>query len=182
MIPIHPIQHITVFGGSTPGENDYQQARQLGGMLAKAGYVVLTGGYIGSMEAVSRGAAESGGHVIGVTCDEIETWRKVKPNAWVKEERRYPSIRERLMALIESCDAALALPGGVGTLTEIAIMWNHMLTDAIAARPLILIGAGWKSTFSHFFDQFGEYIPEKQRHWITYAADIEETLLLLQGT
>src|SRR4030067_1311509 len=112
---------ITVFGGSQPkpGEPVYQDALHLGKLLAQQGYILLNGGYIGTMEALSRGAAESGGHVIGVTCDEIEAWRKVKANAWVKEERRYPTIRERLMALIESWDAALALPGGAGTLTEI---------------------------------------------------------------
>ena len=31
------------------------------------------------MEAVSRGANEAGGHVIGVTCEDIEAWRQVKP-------------------------------------------------------------------------------------------------------
>lgn len=39
-------------------------------MLAERGHIVLNGGYIGTMEAVSRGAAEAGGHVIGVTCEE----------------------------------------------------------------------------------------------------------------
>ena len=63
------MKRVTVFGGSRtePGDQDYQQAYFLGELLGKAGYTVLTGGYIGSMEAVSRGAAESGGHVVG--CD-----------------------------------------------------------------------------------------------------------------
>ena len=71
---------------------------------------MLTGGYIGTMEAASRGAAEAGGHVIGVTCQEVETWRRVTPNAWVLEEWRYPTLHERLLALIDGCDAAIALP------------------------------------------------------------------------
>jgi len=75
---------VTVFGGSRPDEAGYQQALQLGRLLGQAGYAVLTGGYIGTMEAVSRGAAEAGGHVIGVTCEDIEQWRKVNPNRWVK--------------------------------------------------------------------------------------------------
>ena len=57
---------------------------------------MLTGGYIGTMEAVSRGAAEAGGHVIGVTCEEIEAWRPVRVNAWVKEEIRRKTLMERL--------------------------------------------------------------------------------------
>ena len=76
------IKRVTVFGGSKPhaGSQAYAQAQRLGELLALAGCTVLTGGYIGAMEAVSRGAAEAGGHVIGITCDEIESWRPVKPN------------------------------------------------------------------------------------------------------
>ena len=111
-------KRVTVFGGSTPraGEPAYEEALQLGRLLGQKGCVVLTGGYIGTMEAVSRGAAENSGHVIGVTCDEIETWRQVGPNKWVQEELRFATLRERLYALIENCDAAIALPGGIGTL------------------------------------------------------------------
>ena len=49
----------------------YAEALALGELLAQRGHTVLTGGYMGTMEAVSDGAAAAGGHVIGVTCDEI---------------------------------------------------------------------------------------------------------------
>ena len=171
---------VTVFGGSTPGEADYAQALRLGRLLAEAGFTVQTGGYIGTMEAASRGAAEAGGHVIGVTCDEIEAWRPVHPNAWVKEERRYPTLRKRLFALIETCDAALALPGGPGTLAEIALMWSHLLTGAIPPRPLILIGPGWKATFEQLFRSSDGYIPESQRSWLAFAGDVDEAVQRLK--
>src|SRR5512139_2410435 len=104
--------NITVFGGSQPKEGDpaYREAFELGRLLAQAGHTVLTGGYIGTMEAVSRGANGAGGHVIGVTCEEIEKWRPVKPNRWVIEERRRSTLQERLTDLIKGCDAAIALP------------------------------------------------------------------------
>src|SRR5512133_2089982 len=99
---------VTVFGGSFPkeGTTAYEEARELGKMLAERGHAVLTGGYYGTMEAVSRGASEAGGHVIGVTCQDIEDWRGSKANAWVKEERKKKTLFERLQALIEGCDAA----------------------------------------------------------------------------
>src|SRR5574339_491820 len=114
---------ISVFGGSQPKEGDtaYAEAMELGRLLAQRGHTVLTGGYIGTMEAVSRGAHQAGGHVVGVTCEDIEKWRNVGANRWVKEERRKKTLFERLQGLIEGCDAALALPGGPGTLTEIAL-------------------------------------------------------------
>ncbi|MDP2993622.1 MAG: LOG family protein, partial [Anaerolineales bacterium] len=125
--------NITVFGGSQPKEGNasYAEAYELGSLLARAGHTVLTGGYIGTMEAVSRGAAEAGGHVIGVTCADIEAWRPVRPNAWVQEQRRFATLQERLNELVLACDAAIALPGGPGTLTEIALTWNLMIVHSM---------------------------------------------------
>ena len=73
---------ITIFGGSSPlpESKEYQFAYDLGAALGGGGHTILTGGYMGTMEASSRGAAESGAHVIGVTCDEIENWRKKSHN------------------------------------------------------------------------------------------------------
>jgi uncharacterized protein (TIGR00730 family) len=175
---------VTVFGGSrtSPGEEDYDQALRLGKLLGELGCTVLTGGYIGSMEAVSRGAAENGGRVIGVTCDEIESWRPVRPNPWVQEEERYKTLRERLFALIEENQAAIALPGGPGTLTEISVMWNLLLTEAIAPRPLILIGPGWQETINKLFNTFDSYIPIEQRQWLSFAKDAHQAVAQLQDS
>ncbi len=173
--------NVTVFGGSRPGPADYDQAYRLGQLLGAAGHAVLTGGYIGVMEAVSRGAVEAGGHVIGVTCAEIENWRPVKPNAWVKEERRFACLRDRLFALIEGCDAAIALPGGPGTLAEIAMMWNHLLAGSIQPRPLILVGPGWQAVIDALYAHLGEYTPAEQRGWLRFAGDGEQAFALLQS-
>src|SRR5512141_3350136 len=104
--------NVTVFGGAQPKEGSaaYEEARELGALIAGRGHTVLTGGYMGTMEAVSRGAAEAGGHVIGVTCAEIERWRPIGANRWVKEELRKETLMERIHALIHESDAALALP------------------------------------------------------------------------
>jgi len=178
----HPTRRVTVFGGSKPqpGQPAYQEALRLGQALGSHGYTVLTGGYIGTMEAVSRGAAETGGHVIGVTCSEIESWRPVKPNAWVQEEMRFDTLRERLYALIDHCDAALALPGGIGTLAEIVAMWSLLQINASAPRPLILIGIGWETTLQSFYQALGTYIAEKDRHWIHFSPHVDQAFTKLQ--
>ncbi|HET7142601.1 MAG TPA: LOG family protein, partial [Anaerolineales bacterium] len=166
--------NVSVFGGAQPkeGTQAYEEARGLGKLLAERGHAVLTGGYMGTMEAVSRGACEAGGHVIGVTCGDIEDWRKTSPNQWVKEERRKKSLMERLHGLIDGCDAAIALPGGAGTLTEISLMWNLMIVESLPPRPLILIGSGWQSTFDQFFKEFNTYMPIHQRELLYFAKDI----------
>jgi uncharacterized protein (TIGR00730 family) len=175
-------KRISVFGGSQPkpGDPTNQEALHLGQLLAQAGFTVLNGGYIGTMEAVSRGAAEAGGHVIGVTCDEIEAWRPIKANRWVKEEWHFATLQERLFALINHADAFLALPGGVGTLAEITLAWNQLITGVLSPRPLILIGPGWQETVQAFLTEQGEFIPEIQRQWVAFARDADAAFQRLQ--
>jgi uncharacterized protein (TIGR00730 family) len=170
--------NVTIFGGSQakPGDLVYQEAYLLGSLLANAGYTIQTGGYIGVMEASSRGAAESGGHVIGCTCDEIEKWRPVGPNRWVNEERRYPTLRQRLFALIDTCDAAIAMPGGIGTLAEIAEIWSHVQSQAISPRPIILVGSGWKQIMATLFSVQGDFIPPHYRKLLTFAENSQGAL------
>ncbi len=149
--------------------------------LAQAGHTVLTGGYIGTMEAVSRGAVEAGGHVIGVTCAEIEAWRAVKPNAWVQEERRFATMQERLNELVKACDAAIALPGGPGTLTEIALTWNLMIVHSLQPKPLILIGTGWRMVMAALTVSFDGYIPQNQRDLLQFAPDNKSAVEMLNS-
>ena len=175
--------NISVFGGSQAKEGNqaYAEAMELGRLLAQRGHTVLTGGYIGTMEAVSRGAHEAGGHVIGVTCEDIEAWRPIKANRWVIEERRMKTLVERLHGLIHESDAAMALPGGAGTLTEIALMWNLMIVESLHRRPLILVGRGWQSTFDQFFDEFHTYMPVHQRDLLLFANDVHTAVEMLEG-
>ena len=174
---------ITIFGGSIPlpGSPAYQDALRLGSMLAKAGYAVQTGGYIGTMEAVSRGAAEAGGHVIGVTCDEIESWRPTSPNQWVKEEKRQPSLRQRLFVLIDECDGAIALPGGIGTLAEVFLTWAQVQVQPEDLRPIITIGEGWEEVIDTFKSSLGEYIPTGDQSRIITVPNIDTAIKSLQN-
>jgi uncharacterized protein (TIGR00730 family) len=172
---------VSVFGGASaqPADTIYQEAHHLGRLLAQLGHTVLTGGYMGTMEAASRGAAEAGGHVIGVTCSEIERWRNARANPWVKEEWKVETLMDRLALLIDRSEAALALPGGPGTLAEIALLWNRMIVESIAVRPLILIGTGWQSIFETLMQQQAPYIGEPQRRLLTFAPTVEAAVAYL---
>jgi uncharacterized protein (TIGR00730 family) len=166
---------ITVFGGSSPreGQTSYETARQLGYVLGSAGHSLLTGGYVGVMEAVSRGGHEAGAHVIGATCGQIENSHlNRQPNPYLDEIWHYETLKDRLFALVERCDLAIAMPGGVGTLAEIAITWNEIIISAVPAKPLILFGASWQKTFTQFIADMEEYIPQHDHGFIQYAADI----------
>ena len=73
---------VTVFGSSRfPESNEYYRlAREMGGALAKLGYVVMTGGGPGLMEAANRGAKEAGGYSVG--CN-IRLPREQRPNPYL---------------------------------------------------------------------------------------------------
>jgi uncharacterized protein (TIGR00730 family) len=133
---------ISVFGSSHAAEEGdaYVLARELGGELARAGFVVASGGYGGAMEAVSRGAAEAGGRVIGVVAAVIST----KSNPWVHEAVVVPRWEDRLLQLISLGDGYVALPGGTGTLVELAVAWEMMHKRVMPPRPLVTLGDFWR--------------------------------------
>jgi len=168
---------VSIFGGSAPQPNTpaYEEARALGGLLARDQWVVATGGYTGVMEGASRGAVEAGGHVIGVTCGLIESWREgFKANVWVKEEIKFPTLRERLYHLVEFCDAAVALPGGVGTLSEISLVWSLVQTNEIKARPIILVGRVWAETIGAFLRESDGYIRPEDKQLVRVVSSVEQ--------
>lgn len=169
---------VTVFGSSrvTAAEAGYQDARRLGRLLARAGYTVCSGGYGGAMEAVSQGVTEAGGTVIGIT---VALWAKrVKANTWLAEEVVTPDLFDRLRCLIES-DAYVALPGGPGTLGEVALVWNLFQTDSIGLRPLVLVGPQWRQLIRCF--ETGLRIEPRDLALLQFADSVEDVLPLLPG-
>jgi len=174
---------ISVYGSSQPqpGQPAYRLAYNLGRELAQAGFAVATGGYIGAMTAVSQGAADVGGHVIGVTCDEIQAWRPVRPNRWITQEIRYPTLEERVAHLVTQNDGVIALPGGVGTLAEVALTWSQLQVNVMPPRPFILLGEQWRRTLDAFIDP--AYVLERHRALLQFAGSPAEALeqLLVWG-
>ena len=138
---------VAVFGSSQtiPGSSEWVDAREVGESLAAAGYAVVTGGYGGTMEAVSKGAAEAGGHVIGVTTPKLFPHRP-GANQYVAEEVEADVLTDRLGLLIEGAVGAIALPGSIGTATELLIAWNHnhiVRSNGGSPIPTVAIGPEW---------------------------------------
>src|SRR5437588_9114369 len=132
---------VTIFGGSKCHESDaeYADARRVGQLLADAGYTICTGGYSGVMEAASRGAHERGGRVIGITMTQFDK----APNQYLTEKVPSAHFYERLQRLITQSVGYIALRGGMGTVTEISLVWNKLQTRVLEPRPLVLLGDCW---------------------------------------
>lgn len=172
---------IAVYGGAAPkpGEPAYEDARLLGYLLGKSGHTIMTGGYIGVMEAVSRGAHEAGAHVIGSTCTQLEDWRGITANQWVKEEWKFQTLRERMYALIDGCEAAIMMPGGVGTLAELAVMWNEEIISMRSPRTMILVGNAWRTIIETFLTEFGDYLKLHDKQRVFFAEEVNSTVDLI---
>jgi uncharacterized protein (TIGR00730 family) len=132
---------VTIFGGAKCGETDveYAQARRVGELLAEAGYTICTGGYLGVMEGASRGAHERGGRVLGITMNQF----KAEPNRFLTDKVATPHFYERLQLLITRSVGFIAIRGGMGTVTELSLVWNKIQTRVIGPRPLVLLGECW---------------------------------------
>jgi uncharacterized protein (TIGR00725 family) len=136
-----PERIVTIFGGAKCGESDaeYAQARRVGELLADAGYTICTGGYLGVMEAASRGAHERGGRVLGITMNQF----KAEPNRFLTDKVATAHFYERLQLLITRSVGFIAIRGGMGTVTELSLVWNKIHTRVIGPRPLVLLGECW---------------------------------------
>jgi len=135
-------QHVTVFGSGRIGKDDpgYSEAGRLGRLLAGAGFIHVSGGYGGTMEAGARGAREAGGETVGIT---IESWGP--PNPFISRCHPMPDLFSRLKMLLETGDAYIVLPGATGTLIELAFAWERCNKGLDSKKPIILLGTFWKS-------------------------------------
>lgn len=160
---------ITVFGSSRPrpGDTAYRLACEVGRTVARTGWTLVNGGYGGTMEASARGAQEAGGRVIGVTCQALG---RSGPNAYVTEERPTASLEERLAMLVALGRAYVALPGGTGTLLEVARVWEFAHKGlGPPDRPILLMGSYWQPLLDMIRDQD----PDSLR-WVSRVTDTDE--------
>ncbi|NUP88780.1 MAG: LOG family protein [Candidatus Sumerlaeia bacterium] len=139
----HPT--VTIFGSNwpEPRSEPYEDAREIGKGLAQAGITVCTGGYRGTMLAASEGARSQSGEVIGVT---VSPWGP--PNEFVTQSIVCDALLPRLERLVELGDAYIVLPGGTGTLLEIALVLELQFKGSMEPRPLWFLGTQWQPVLS----------------------------------
>jgi len=166
---------ISVFGSSRCEDSggDYRLAVELGAALARAGFAVATGGYGGTMEAVSRGAAEAGGNVIGVVASALSS----EANPWVAETIVVPKWEDRLLKLISLGDGYVACPGGTGTLVELAVAWEMIHKRLLRPKPLVAIGEFWRPIIAQI-----ESVDGNSRGLVQLADNVPEAVAALQAS
>lgn len=107
---------VAVIGAGECEEETRLLAREVGRRIAEAGHVLISGGLGGVMEAASQGAREAGGLTVGVLPGE-----RGSQNSYVDVAIATGMSHARNAIVVRSADAAIALPGSYGTLSEIAL-------------------------------------------------------------
>lgn len=133
-------------GSATPADPRYMElARSVGRTLAERGItVVYGGGRLGLMGAVSDGALEAGGTVIGVIPEALRSAEVTHTGC--TEIHVVPGMHERKRLFTDLSDGFITIPGGVGTMDELweAMSWAQL---GYHAKPVGLLNA------FGFFDQ-----------------------------
>jgi hypothetical protein len=140
----HITNGVAVFGSArTPADHpEYKAAQETGGLLARAGYSVITGGGPGIMEAANRGAFEAGGTSVG--CN-IELPHEQHSNSYLTLSLKFKYFFVRKMMFVKYSDAFIIFPGGFGTLDELFEALTLIQTHKIHNFPVVLFGSGyWK--------------------------------------
>ncbi len=156
-----PTPIVAVFGSSrsVPGTPQWDEATTCGRLLAEAGFGVATGGYGGSMEAVSAGAAAVGGvPIIGVTAPAVFPARS-GANRFVADEQSADQLAQRIGMLIEGSDASIALPGSIGTFAELMLAWNYAYVAPFSkhhAKPVVAVGSVWRNAVAAVSEHLDE--------------------------
>lgn len=167
---------VTIFGGSRCSEADleYIQAHRVGALLAQAGFTICTGGYLGVMEAASRGARDYGGRVLGIVMNQF----KSEPNRFLTDKVATEHFYERLQRLITRSVGFVAIRGGMGTVTELSLVWNKIQTRVIEPRPLVLLGDCWRPVV----EQWQKYlaVSDADVASLDFAATPEEAVEIIK--
>ena len=161
---------VTIYGSTRikRGSKVYNQAVDLGQLLAQAGITVVTGGGPGIMEAANRGAFKAGGRSVGIN---IKLVAQERTNAYVNESIAFNYFFARKLILAHIAQAYVYFPGGFGTLDEFFEITTLISTNKIEeAMPVVLVGKKYWQTLKQWLkattvDTYDTLTDEKLKIW-----------------
>jgi len=184
--PYRTVRKVTVFGSarSLPEEPAYRLARRFGQKLAESGFMVITGGGPGIMQAVNEGAGKENSFGVNIRLPFEQ-----KPNPIIVGNPRnitYKYFFNRKVAFIKEADAVALFPGGFGTHDEAMEILTLVQTGKRIPIPLILIDEPggtywrrWRNFIERELVRYG-YIDDTDLHLFDQVDDISEALAIIQ--
>ena len=137
---------VTIFGSAraSPGSFVYSEVRHLAEALAEMGCDIITGGGPGLMQAANAGAAVSEApernRSVGI---RVDLPFEQEANAFVEQAFEHKTFFTRLHHFVLTSDAFVVVPGGIGTVLELTMIWQLLQVKHLHDTPLILVGKMW---------------------------------------
>lgn len=139
---------ITVFGSARTKSDtkEYIMARDVGYKLTKAGFVIITGGGPGAMEAANKGAMEAAGCSVGLNI-KLPMEQTTNPYVNLPVDFKYFFIRK--VMFLKYSSAVVVMPGGFGTMDEFFEVLTLVQTHKMPRVPIVLVDKDyWQGLFS----------------------------------
>jgi uncharacterized protein (TIGR00730 family) len=166
------INSLAVFCGSKSGNNPVytEHAKELGSLLAKNNITLIYGGgSTGIMGAVADAMMENGGKVIGIITKKLVDWEH--GHQGITDLSIVDDMHIRKQKMYDLCDAAVILPGGVGTLDEFfeMVTWNQL---SIHDKEIYIINS------DNFFDPLLKHLERMEKQGFLYESVLQRITVL----
>jgi uncharacterized protein (TIGR00730 family) len=137
---------VTIFGSARlkPGSEVYDAVKQLAAELTRMGCDIVSGGGPGLMAAANEGAhsvdAETGRRSVGI---RVHLPFEQEVNPFVGQAYEHKTFFSRLHHFMIISDAFVVVPGGIGSLLEMSLVWQLLQVRKLYQTPFILVGKMW---------------------------------------
>lgn len=141
---------VSIYGSARlkPNSPYYKLATQIARKLSDAGFAVISGGGPGIMEAANKGAHAGKAPSVGLN---IELPHEQSGNQWQDISLRFRHFFTRKVTFVKNSDAVIVMPGGFGTLDELAEVLTLIQTKKSRHVPIILVGGEfWQGLLGWF--------------------------------
>jgi uncharacterized protein (TIGR00730 family) len=142
----HERYRVTIFGSARakPGTFVYDEVKRVAAALGAMGCDIITGGGPGLMQAANEGAAMADApdshRSVGI---RVELPFEQEANPFVTEAFEHKTFFTRLHHFVLTSDAFIVVPGGIGTVLELMMIWQLLQVRHVGETPLILVGKMW---------------------------------------
>lgn len=142
----HEHYRVTIFGSARakPGTYVYDEVKRVAAALADMGCDIITGGGPGLMQAANEGAAAAQApernRSVGI---RVELPFEQEVNPFVEQAFEHKTFFTRLHHFVLTSDAFVVVPGGIGTVLELMMVWQLLQVKHLHDTPLILVGKMW---------------------------------------
>jgi len=179
------MKKVAIFGSArtNPQSGLYRAAEKLGKNIAEQGWIVVTGGGPGTMEAANKGAMSAcNGDQLCSVAEAIYLPFEEGVNAYVQEYEKHETFYSRLKTFAE-CDAFIVTPGGIGTLLEMAMIYQLVQVSHIDKKPIICVGRMWRTLRNWIEEEMLEngFLSNEDMKLIHYVDRFSEATHLLNG-